>query len=137
MTILYTTTAHVTGGRDGRARSDDGRLDAPLAFPVALGGKGEGTNPEQLFAAGFAGCFASSVAFAARGFGLDAGAVTVDGTVSLTRDPDGAFGIAASLAVTAPGLAEGDRDRVIAEAKRICAYSNATRGNVALEVTVG
>ncbi len=136
MTTLYETTVHVTGGRDGAARSDDGKLEVGLALPKALGGSGTGSNPEQLFAAGFGACFNSSLRHAARTMGHDAGAVTVDATVSLVRAEDGAFGIAARLAVDLPGLAPADRDGVIAEAKRICAYTNATRGNVAVEVAV-
>ena len=136
MKTLYETTVHVTGGRDGSARSDDGKLDVGLALPKEIGGSGKGSNPEQLFAAGFGACFNSSLRHAARTMGHDAGDVTVDATVSLTMGEDGAFGIAARLAVQLSGLDAAVRDGVIAEAKRICAYTNATRGNVAVEIAV-
>jgi Ohr subfamily peroxiredoxin len=130
MKELYTTSVGVAGGRDGAARSDDGRLAVGMAMPKELGGTGAGTNPEQLFAAGFAGCFASSVRFAARQLGLDAGEVEVDARVTLAAHDDGRFGLEAALDVRAPGLAGGDLDAVMAEARRICAYANATGGNV-------
>jgi len=136
MTDLYTTTVDVAGGRNGRAVSDDGRIDMALAMPKALGGSGEGSNPEQLFAAGFAACFNSSIRFAAQGRGLDAGEVTVRSTVTLVKAADGAFGVKARLAVAVPGLTGADRDAVIAEAKRVCAYTNATRGNVDTTIDV-
>jgi len=128
MKELFKTVVNVTGGRDGRAVAQDGKLDVVMAFPAALGGSGAGSNPEQLFAAGFAGCFNSSLRFAAKGMGLDAGDVTVTATVALTLDDAGAFGIVADLVAETPGVSGADRDRVIAEAKRICAYSNLMRG---------
>lgn len=134
MKTLFTTRSTVTGGRDGRAVSDDGQFDLPLAFPVALGGSGKGTNPEALFGAGFAACFNSSLRNVAKGLQLDAGDVTVAATVSLTLSDNGAYGITVALDATLPGLTGPDRDRVLAEAERVCAYSNATRGNVELTV---
>ncbi len=136
MKQLYTAMVHVSGGRDGRAATEDGQLDVALAMPKALGGSGQGANPEQLFAAGYAACFTSSIRFAAKGLGLDAGDVRVRGTAVLVAADDGAFLIEAELAVSAPGLRGSERDAVLAEAKRICAYSNATRGNVATRMTV-
>lgn len=134
MKELFRTVVEVTGGRDGRAVARDGKLDVVMAFPTALGGTGAGSNPEQLFAAGFAGCFNSSLRFAAKGMGLDAGAVTVTATVGLTVDDAGAFGITADLVAVTPGVTGADRDRVIAEAKRICAYSNALQGTAVVTV---
>ncbi len=136
MKQLYSTKVHVSGGRDGRATSEDGRFDIALAMPKALGGSGEGLNPEQLFAAGYGACFTSSIRFAAKGLGLDAGAVTVQATATLVAADDGAFLIEAELDVSAPGLTGAERDAVLAEAKRICAYSNATRGNVSTRITL-
>jgi lipoyl-dependent peroxiredoxin len=133
---LYTAKIHVDGGRDGRATADDAKLDVAMAMPTALGGSGNGTNPEQLFAAGFAGCFASSLKFAAQAKKLDAGAVAVDGEATLLANDDGSFGLKVSLIAHIPGLTGADRDAVVAEAKRICAYTNATRGNVPFELTL-
>jgi len=133
---LYTAKIHVDGGRDGRATADDAKLDVALAMPTALGGSGNGTNPEQLFAAGFAGCFASSLKFAAQAQKRDAGAVTVDGEATLVANDDGSFGLAIRLVARIPGLAGAERDAVVAEAKRICAYTNATRANVPFELTL-
>ena len=137
MKTLYETTVRVTGGRDGRATSDDGRLAVALALPKTIGGSGEGSNPEQLFAAGLAACFNSSLRFAARSKGLDAGDVAVAATVGLTMSDAGTYGLAAMLDVTLPGIDPAARPAVVAEAERICAYTNATRGNVALTVRQG
>lgn len=130
MKDLYTARVHVSGGRDGAVRSDDGKLDIALAMPTALGGSGAGANPEQLFAAGFAGCFTSSIKYVAQQRKLDAGAVEVDATVTLGLSEDGGYGLKALLDVKVPGLSGADLDAVISQAKRVCAYSNATRGNV-------
>ncbi len=132
---LYSTTVAVKGGRDGTAKSDDGLLAVSLAMPVAIGGSGAGTNPEQLFAAGFGACFASSLAFAAKGMGLSVKAVSVDADVTLTVDDAGAYGIRAALAVNLPGLTDRDADPLVAEARRICAYSNALQGKAQVQVT--
>lgn len=134
MKELYTAHVRVTGGRDGAARTPDGLLDVKMAFPKALGGAGDGVNPEQLFGAGYAGCFTSSVKAAAKSLGIDAGAVATEAEVTITVSDDGRYGLKVGLAVTAPGVPANASDAVIAEAKRICAYSNATRGNV--DVTV-
>ncbi len=130
MKELYHAHVHVTGGRDGGARSDDGLLDVKLALPKALGGSGAATNPEQLFAAGFAGCFTSSIKFAAQQKSLNAGDVAIDAVVTLGAHEDGRFGLKATLTVKVPGLSGADLEAVLTEAKRICAYTNATRGNV-------
>jgi lipoyl-dependent peroxiredoxin len=125
MKDLYTTQVAVAGGRNGTARSEDGRLEVALALPVEIGGSGQGTNPEQLFAAGFAACFTSSLDHAARGIGLKPARIAVTGAVTLTVDDSGAFGVRPALSVTLEGLGEAEADRVIAEARRICAYHNA------------
>jgi Ohr subfamily peroxiredoxin len=130
MKDLYTARVHVSGGRDGAARSDDGKLDVALAMPAALGGSGAGANPEQLFAAGFAGCFTSSLKYVAQQRKLYAGAVEVDAIVTLVLKDDGGYGLKALLDVKAPGLSGADLEVVVEHAKRVCAYSNATRGNV-------
>jgi Ohr subfamily peroxiredoxin len=134
MKKLYATTVTVTGGREGRALSSDGLLDVALSMPKEIGGAGTATNPEQLFAAGFAACFNSSIRFVARGRGLDAGDVSSAATVTLLLADDGAYGIAARLDVTVPGLYGAELDSVLVEAKRACAYSNALRGTA--DVTI-
>lgn len=133
---LYTERVAVVGGRDGTARSADGKLDLALALPTAIGGSGKGTNPEQLFAAGFGACFTSSLWFAARSRKLDPGAITVDAEVTLVLDEaSGAYGIKAGLAVRLPNLSHSDADWVIGEARRICAYSNALKGTAEVSVS--
>lgn len=131
---LYTTQVTVTGGRDGRAQSDDGRLDVALALPEALGGTGKGTNPEQLFAAGFAGCFTSSLKAVAHQHKKPIEGITVQGAATLTVSEAGQYGLTVRLTVNLPGLSDDERAAVIAGAERICAYTNATRGNVGLEI---
>ena len=128
MKTVFTTTVEVAGGREGRALARDGKLDVTLAFPTALGGSGAGTNPEQLFAAGFAACFNTSLRVSAKSLGLDAGDVTVTATVGLTLGEDGTYGITADLLALTPGVANEDRDRLLTEAKRVCAYSTLMKG---------
>lgn len=132
--VLYTADVEVTGGRDGRAVSDDGLLDLALTLPKSLGGSGLASNPEQLFAAGFGACFNSSVRHSAKRLGLDAGNVDVRSAVSLLAWDDGSFGLAVALTVAMPGLTGEQAQVVLAEAERVCAYTNATRGNVAAEI---
>ncbi|MGL4237847.1 Ohr family peroxiredoxin [Tabrizicola sp.] len=134
MKTLYITRVTVSGGRDGTARSDDGKLDLALALPVDIGGSGNGTNPEQLFAAGFGACFTSSLAHAARGMGLAPSGIGVAAEVKLTVDDNGAFGVIPALSVTLSGLTDADADRVITEARRICAYSNAMKQVITPEI---
>jgi Ohr subfamily peroxiredoxin len=136
MKDLFSTEVTVSGGRDGRALSQDGKLDVALAFPTALGGSGYGTNPEQLFAAGFAACFTTSLRLSAKSMGLHAGGVRVTATVTLGVEPDGAYAIRADLVATVPGVTGADLDRLIAEARRVCAYSNALKGTAQVSVTV-
>lgn len=130
MKDLYTARVRVTGGRDGRAVADDQQLDVKLALPKAIGGSGQGANPEQLFAAGFAACFTSSIKHAAQQLGFNAGDVAIDSNATLTVSDDGRYGLKVALGVATPGLDAGAREQVLTEAKRICAYTNATRGNV-------
>jgi lipoyl-dependent peroxiredoxin len=132
---LYTTSVAITGGRDGSARSEDAELDVRLALPAAIGGTGNGTNPEQLFAAGFGACFTSSLTHSAKGLGLRPDSIEVMATVTLTVDDTGAFGIRPELAVRLPGLSGPDAERLIVEARRICAYSNALGHVILAKVT--
>lgn len=136
--ILYTANATVTGGREGHARSDDGVLDLQLVVPKGLGGPGgAGSNPEQLFAAGYAACFEGAVRFVARQKNVALKEASVTAHVGIgPREPTG-FGIAVKLDVSLPGI-----DRAVAQDladtahRDICPYSHATRGNVDVQITL-
>ncbi|MEU3713798.1 organic hydroperoxide resistance protein [Streptomyces catenulae] len=135
MDALYTAAA-TANGRDGRAVSSDGRLDLALAMPPALGGSGAGTNPEQLFAAGYAACFASAMAQVGRGLKIDTAEVSVTAEVSLGKDDTG-FGLAVVMRVELPDALAGERGRELVEAThRFCPYSKATRGNIDVELVI-
>jgi len=136
--VKYSTTATATGGRDGHARSDDGRLDVSLSTPKALGGAGgDGSNPEQLFAAGYSACFigAQKVAGQQRKVTLPDD-VAVTAKVGIGPRDAGGFGITADLIVSLPGIAREQAEQLIADAHQICPYSNATRGNVDVDITL-
>ncbi len=136
MKNLYTAHVNVTSGRDGSAVSSDGKLSVNLGFPKELGGDGAAVNPEQLFAAGYAACFASSIKAAATALKLRPGQVSVEGAATLSVRDDGSYLVShVSLTVHAEGLGDA-AFKVIEEAKRICAYSNATRGNVITDVVL-
>ncbi|MDC6295791.1 organic hydroperoxide resistance protein [Ralstonia pseudosolanacearum] len=130
-TILYRAHANATGGRDGRAATDDGRLDVRLATPRELGGAGgEGTNPEQLFAAGYSACFLGAMKFVAARDKLRLPADTsVQGSVGIGAIPNG-FGIEVDLAISLPGMDRAEAQALIERAHIVCPYSNATRGNI-------
>lgn len=130
---LYTANVHVVGGREGSARSADGRLDVKLAPP---GGRGEGTNPEQLFAAGWSACIEGAMAIAARAKGvtLPAG-VAIDAEVELRHGDDG-YSLAARLNVSVPGVDPEMARQIIEAAHRTCPYSKAIKGNIDAVVTL-
>lgn len=135
--ILYTATATATGGREGRAQSSDGALDVQLSTPRELGGGGgPGTNPEQLFAAGYSACFLGALKFVA---GKQKVALppdtTVTGQVGIGPLPTG-FGIQAQLTIAAPGLARDALQALIDQAHIVCPYSNATRGNIDVTLSI-
>ena len=133
---LYTAEAHVTGGRlDGHARTSDGALEVDIRIPAELGGEGGGTNPEQLFAVGFAACFESALETVARRRKLEAGDVAIDSKVKLVAGEDRSFAIAAELNVTLPSLEGEDAADLVRAAHRVCPYSNATRGNIEVVLT--
>lgn len=135
MDALYTAAA-TANGREGRAVSSDGRLDLALAMPPALGGNGEGTNPEQLFAAGYAACFASAMGAVGRQMKIDTKDVAVTAEVSIGKDGDG-FGLAVVMRVELPEALEGETGRKLVEATHAyCPYSKATRGNIDVELVV-
>lgn len=134
---LYTAHASALGGRDGRVTTDDGAVDLALAMPKGLGGSGAaGTNPEQLFAAGYSACFGSAIAFVARQKKLVTGPVKVDAHVSIGAVPSGAFGLAVELVAHLPELAREEAEALVAAAHQVCPYSNATRGNIVVDVKV-
>ena len=132
---LYTAVA-TANGRDGRAVSSDGQLDLVLAFPPSLGGDGKGTNPEQLFAAGYAACFASALGLVGRQAKVDTGEVSVTAEVSLDRDEAG-FALSVVLRVVLPESLDDETGRKLVEqAHGVCPYSRATRGNIPVELVV-
>lgn len=136
MKILYTAEASAHGGREGTAATPDGALDLKLAKPVGMGGTGQGgTNPEQLFAAGYAACFVSTLDFLARAQKLKIGTPSATARVSIGPNEDKpGYGLAVEMAVTIPGLDRAQAQALLDEAHRNCPYSNATRGNI--EVTL-
>lgn len=131
---LYTATATATGGRDGRVKSDDGTLDLVVVPPRALGGSGApGTNPEQLFAAGYSACFGSALAHVARAQKITTGPVAI--TAKVTIGPAGqGFGLAVELEADIPELGREQAEALVQAAHQVCPYSNATRGNIAVDV---
>jgi lipoyl-dependent peroxiredoxin len=136
--VLYRTTAKATGGRDGHAATLDGALDVKLATPKELGGGGgAGNNPEQLFAAGYAACFVGAMKFVASQGGpkvpTDA---SVTSTVGIGPRSEGGFGLDIDLAVSLPGVPRPEAEALVAKAHQVCPYSNATRGNVDVRLTV-
>ncbi len=133
---LYTAEAHVTGGRvAGHGRTSDGQLEVDLRVPAETGGEGGGTNPEQLFAVGYAACFESAVEAVARRQKLELDLVAVDSKVKLRTGEDRSFTIAAELHVSLPSLEEADAVELVRAAHRVCPYSNATRGSMEVLLT--
>jgi osmotically inducible protein OsmC len=136
METLYTASATATGGRDGRVKSDDGTLDLAVVPPRSLGGPGTpGTNPEQLFAAGYAACFGSAVGVVARTQQLKTGPVQITAKVHLGKAGAG-YGIAVELQGHMPELSREQAEALMQAAHGVCPYSNATRGNVEVKLSV-
>ncbi|KRB34287.1 Ohr subfamily peroxiredoxin [Mesorhizobium sp. Root695] len=138
MTILYSTKVTATGGRKGTIRSEDGILDLKLAIPKELGGMGGGTNPEQLFAGGYAACFENALLRVARqsGHRFADGDVDVVAEIGLSRNVADAFVLHATLAVSIAGVDQATAEQLVRDADAICPYSNAIRGNVDVARTV-
>jgi osmotically inducible protein OsmC len=137
MPEVYRTNAVSTGdGRNGHARTTDGLIDVDLVTPKEQGGPGGATNPEQLFAAGYAGCFHSSLKVAARGQGITLTGSTVTVTVSLLKD-DSAFTLAVAIAADLPGVPTEQGEQLLEQAHQRCPYSKATRGNIDVQLTLG
>ncbi|MGN8132400.1 organic hydroperoxide resistance protein [Paenarthrobacter sp. 22069] len=138
MKPLYTAEALASGeGRDGSARSNDGKLDVSLASPVELGGSGRGTNPEQLFAAGYAACFHSALRLVARQVRADLTDSAVAAKVHLGQlDGPAGFGLAVELEIALPALDLVTAEALVAKAHEVCPYSNATRGNIRVDIKI-
>ena len=133
--VIYTTSAIAVGGRDGNTGTTDGRFEVKLSRPKALGGKGDGINPEQLFASGYAACFLSSMQLlAAQGVATVPANAEVMATVGFGPRSEGGLGIEIALEITLPGVARREAEALIEKAQQICAYSNATRNNVATKL---
>jgi len=138
MNTLYSTAVTAIGGRNGTVRSDDGLLDLGLAMPGSLGGKGGATNPEQLFAAGYAACFGNAVIHVTRNKdrAIKDEDVEVAATVGLTPNGSGGFALAVALDITLVGVDQATAEAIVDEAHQVCPYSNATRGNVDVALNV-
>ena len=134
--VVYQAHATATGGRDGSAKSSDGLLDVKLAVPKEMGGAGGGVNPEQLFAAGYSACFIGAMKFVAgqEKIALPAD-VSIDTTVGIGGIPQG-FGIEVQMVVKVPGMDRAQAQALIDKAHQVCPYSNATRGNIEVTLTL-
>ena len=131
--VLYTARAHTTGGRDGASRTEDGRLDVTLSSP---GTSGTGTNPEQLFAAGYSACFIGAIKAVAGKQKISLPQdLSIDAEVDLGTIPN-AYGIAARLKVSLPGMDKAAAQALVDAAHQVCPYSNATRGNIDVQITL-
>jgi Ohr subfamily peroxiredoxin len=137
MDPLYTATATAAGdGRNGHVRSSDGLLDTDVRIPAEMGGPGGATNPEQLFAAGYAACFHSALRVAAREQKADVTGSTVTADVSIGRSGNGGFGLAVALTVSLPAVDQEEARKLTARAHEVCPYSNATRGNIDVTLNI-
>jgi Ohr subfamily peroxiredoxin len=137
MQVLYTANARATGdGRDGHVRTSDGTFDLDLAVPKEMGGAGGAANPEQLFAAGYAACFHSALRLVARRAKADVTGSVVDAEVGIGANGSGGFGLAVTLVVDLPAVPRPAAEQLVEQAHQVCPYSNATRGNVEVALTV-
>ncbi len=134
---IYTAHAAVTGGRaEGHGVSSDGKLDVQLRLPSEMGGEGSGTNPEQLFAVGYAACFEGALGLVARRERAELGDVSIESGVSLSPNSSKGFDLSVSLDVTLPGVEDPEQAvTLVAAAHQVCPYSNATRGNIEVALT--
>ena len=133
--VLYTANAVVSGGRDGHGRSTDGQLEVELRVPKEMGGAGGGTNPEELFAVGYAACFEGALGAVARRQKLEIGEVTINSSVGLLPTGDGGFQLTVALDVVKPtGVDAEAAVELVRAAHQVCTYSNATRGNIDVEL---
>ncbi|EQB32212.1 organic hydroperoxide resistance protein [Sphingobium ummariense] len=138
-TIAYSTTSTATGGRDGKARTTDGSFEVTLGTPKELGGNGQGNNPEQLFASGYAACFLGAMKYAAsqdKALPRVPSDAEVSATVGIGPRADKGFGLAVELVVSLPGVDRAAAEALVAEADTICPYSHAVRGNIEVKLSV-
>ncbi|GAA3395966.1 organic hydroperoxide resistance protein [Streptomyces roseoviridis] len=133
--VLYTAVATAENGRDGRVATDDGRLAVVVNPPKAMGGSGEGTNPEQLFAAGYSACFQGALGVVARNENADISGSTVTAEVGIGKNDDG-FGLIVKISATIPHVDAETAKSLIEKAHQVCPYSKATRGNITVELAV-
>ena len=135
--VLYTAEATVTGGREqGHGKTSDGAFEVDLRVPTEMGGGGGGTNPEQLFAIGYAACFEGALGVAARRAKAEVGDASIDSKVKLVTTEDRGFTVGVELAVTLPQVHDPEEAKsIVAAAHEICPYSNATRGNIEVKLT--
>lgn len=137
MQKLYTAQATATGGRNGKVKSSNGVLDVEVRMPKALGGASDDyTNPEQLFAAGYAACFDSALNLVVKQSKLAAGETTVTAAVTIGKLDNGGFGLAVEMLVHVPGVQQDVAEQLVKKAHEVCPYSNATRGNIKVDFTV-
>ncbi|MCF3132671.1 organic hydroperoxide resistance protein [Streptomyces olivochromogenes] len=133
---LYTAQAHVTGGRNGHGRTTDGRLDLELRQPKELGGDGEGVNPEQLFAIGYAACFGTTLALVGRSSKSQADDAVIDSHVSLIPVDGGRFELGVELHISLPSVTDEQAAELVRTAHQVCPYSRATRDNIGVALVV-
>jgi Ohr subfamily peroxiredoxin len=134
--VLYTAVATAENGRDGRVATDDGKLDVVVNPPKEMGGSGAGTNPEQLFAAGYSACFQGALGVVARQAGVSITGSRVTAHVGIGKTAEGGFGLTVELAVAIPDMDAVTAKDLVEKAHQVCPYSNATRGNISVELTV-
>ena len=137
--VVYTTNAVAHGGRDGKGQTDDGALSVTLAPPKEMGGSGNGNNPEQLFAVGYAACFLGAMKHVAsqdKSMPKVPDDAAVHSAVGIGKRSEGGFGLAIELKVSMPGVAHDEAEKLVHEAHQVCPYSNATRNNVDVKLTV-
>ncbi|OEV02617.1 organic hydroperoxide resistance protein [Streptomyces oceani] len=132
--VKYTAVATAENGRDGRVATDDAKLDVVVNPPAEMGGSGAGTNPEQLFAAGYSACFQGALGVVARKEGADISGSTVTAKVGIGSVPEGGFGLTVALSAHIPHVDQATARDLVEKAHQVCPYSNATRGNI--EVTL-
>ncbi|MBU7596527.1 organic hydroperoxide resistance protein [Streptomyces sp. XM4193] len=134
--VLYTAVATAEGGRDGRVATNDGQLDVVVNPPKEMGGSGAGTNPEQLFAAGYSACFQGALGVVARQEKADISGSTVTAEVGIGKTPAGGFGIKVALSAHIPNVDNATAEALLEKAHQVCPYSNATRGNIEVTISV-
>lgn len=135
MTTLYTTTATASAGRNGKVATDDGMLSLALSYPKVMGGSGTATNPEQLFAAGYAACFSNAILHVAREMKINLTAAPVSAEVGICPNSTGGFALTVSLLIEL-ALPQAEADKLVATAHQVCPYSNAVRGNIDVKLSV-